>query len=226
MRPMRVVSWGNCFCEGRPIGAEHGRMSNCLRFSRGCALASRSSIRMVGICGLIRLAPWAVPRCRPTLPNGAHPISIDTSIGPLPLMMVLGVLSWVSGVRRPSCTDVLLFLGSGAAGLLSSRHIALFAVVATPIVARSVMQVLHRTTASKLIIGQIASRSVGSNRARLNWTILAVGLLATSVVDHSEVAAERGGDRESVPEGGGKNFFSEKDLPNHAATTPMHGGGI
>ena len=100
---------------------------------------------------------------------------------PFALMMVLGVLSWVSGVRRPSCTDVLLFLGSGAAGLLSSRHIALFAVVATPIVARSVMQVLHRTTASKLIIGQIASRSVGSNRARLNWTILAVGLLATSV---------------------------------------------
>lgn len=55
-------------------------------------------------------------------------------------LLLLGVLAWTYG-RRPQVTDVLLFVGTGAAGLLSARNIPLFAVVAAPIVSRAVGQI-------------------------------------------------------------------------------------
>lgn len=55
---------------------------------------------------------------------------------PFAVMLAIGVIGWLVGEKRPSWTDSLLFMGTGAAGLLSARHIPLFAIVAAPIVAR------------------------------------------------------------------------------------------
>lgn len=52
-------------------------------------------------------------------------------------LLLLGVMAWAYG-KRPAATDVLLFLGTAAAGLLSARNIPLFAVVAAPIVSRAI----------------------------------------------------------------------------------------
>ncbi|MEM7331456.1 MAG: hypothetical protein AAF490_05120 [Chloroflexota bacterium] len=55
---------------------------------------------------------------------------------PFVVMLTLGPLSWILDEKRPSLTDGLLFFGTGAAGLLSARHIPLFAIVAAPIICK------------------------------------------------------------------------------------------
>ena len=55
---------------------------------------------------------------------------------PFVVMLTLGPLSWILNEKRPSLTDSLLFFGTGAAGLLSARHIPLFAIVVTPIICK------------------------------------------------------------------------------------------
>lgn len=55
-------------------------------------------------------------------------------------LLLLGVLAWIYG-GRPELTDVLLFMGTGAAGLISARNIPLFAVVAAPIVSRALWHI-------------------------------------------------------------------------------------
>ncbi len=89
----------------------------------------------------------------------------QTYFWPFAGMLALGVLGWIfnksdavlagnpavseSGtVRRPATaqarvtiTELLLFWGTGAAGLVSARHIPLFAIVATPIIVRHWLRV-------------------------------------------------------------------------------------
>jgi hypothetical protein len=60
----------------------------------------------------------------------------QTFFWPFAAMLALGVLGWIFNKDRPTVTELLLFLGTGAAGLLSARHIPLFAIVATPIIVR------------------------------------------------------------------------------------------
>jgi len=96
---------------------------------------------------------------------------------PFAAMLALGVTGWVYSPRQPSFTDVLLFLGTGGAGLLSARHIPLFALVAAPIVARSWWAVLARTAVG----GWLApgpERPSGRGARFLNWSLLLLALLA------------------------------------------------
>jgi hypothetical protein len=51
-------------------------------------------------------------------------------------LIALGVLSWRLSPRPATVSELLLFGGTAVAGLISTRHIPLFAVAATPIVAR------------------------------------------------------------------------------------------
>jgi hypothetical protein len=51
-------------------------------------------------------------------------------------LIALGVLSWRLSPRPATVSELLLFGGTAVAGLISTRHISLFAVAATPIVAR------------------------------------------------------------------------------------------
>lgn len=56
---------------------------------------------------------------------------------PFGLLIIVGVISWAVAPKRPSWADLLLFLGTMASGLVSLRHIPIFAVVAAPIIARN-----------------------------------------------------------------------------------------
>jgi hypothetical protein len=98
---------------------------------------------------------------------------------PFALLMALGVVSWVRGQTRPSWTDVLLFLGTALGGLVSVRHIALFAVVSTPIIARSVECAVRGTALHALFTGGVGGAAPTPRKAHLNWALLAVGLLAS-----------------------------------------------
>jgi hypothetical protein len=124
----------------------------------------------------------------------------QTYFWPFAAMLALGVLGWVFGkndsavagvltaprtsaVMRPATahvtiTDLLLFMGTGAAGLLSARHIPLFAIVAAPILARSWLTVLP---GSRLAGGESMQQSAKPIFAVLNWLLLVVAV-GTAVV--------------------------------------------
>lgn len=73
----------------------------------------------------------------------------------------------------------MLFLGTAAAGLMSKRHIALFAVIATPIIARVLALSLQGTQAHAFLSGRGSDTPPTPQRRRLNWAVLVVGLVAT-----------------------------------------------
>ena len=94
---------------------------------------------------------------------------------PFAAMLALGVLGWVFQKERPTITDLLLFMGMGAAGLLSARHIPLFAIVAAPTLARSWLRI--GVDPKGLIKDE---KPLGSLFAVLNWLLLLLAL-ATAV---------------------------------------------
>ncbi|GAB4281464.1 MAG: hypothetical protein Kow0080_35000 [Candidatus Promineifilaceae bacterium] len=55
---------------------------------------------------------------------------------PFIAQIFLGTAAWAYSSRRPTASDLLLFLGTAFAGLVSARHIPLFAIVSVPIVSR------------------------------------------------------------------------------------------
>lgn len=99
---------------------------------------------------------------------------------PFAFLLLGGVAALVLSRRSVYLTDLLLFLGFGFAGLLSARHIPLFAVVAVPVISRA--------------LGGIrlpASRRAGL--VSLNWVILllllfAAGLWIATVLDQGQQA--------------------------------------
>ncbi len=95
---------------------------------------------------------------------------------PFAAMLFVGVASWAVAPRRPPWTDVLLFLGTAAAGLMSRRHIALFAIVATPVVARSLYDNLRATHVYRLV-HDAPDEPVGGVKRVLNAAILGVAVL-------------------------------------------------
>jgi hypothetical protein len=84
---------------------------------------------------------------------------------------------------RVTITELLLFLGTGAAGLLSARHIPLFAIVATPIIVRHWLSVGldPKGLAAKTAKVQ-DDKPLGSGLfVALNWLIL-LAAVATAVL--------------------------------------------
>jgi len=99
--------------------------------------------------------------------------------------------------KRPSATDLLLFLGTGCAGLLSARHIPLFALVSVPIVSRHLVFSLQGT-----LFAPIFSESPEVPFSRpifniVNWGILVVAVFmafvwtANTIIENEGVIAER-----------------------------------
>lgn len=112
---------------------------------------------------------------------------------PFAAMLALGVTGWVYSPRRPPLTDVLLFLGTGGAGLLSARHIPLFAIVAAPIVARSWWNVLAETRIHEAL--SPGSEQIPGRPARaFNWSLLILAFLAAFVW----VGVKAGGNDEAI----------------------------
>ncbi|GJM41017.1 MAG: hypothetical protein DHS20C20_12990 [Ardenticatenaceae bacterium] len=141
----------------------------------------------------------------------------QTYFWPFAGMLALGVLGWIfnkndlaavgvpavspSGtVRRPATaqvtiTELLLFLGTGAAGLVSARHIPLFAIVATPIIVRHWLSVgLDPKGFAKNTTNVQGDKPLGSGLfVVLNWVILLVAmgtavLYSITKIDNNETA--------------------------------------
>lgn len=100
---------------------------------------------------------------------------------PFAAMLGLGAVCWAAGARRPCASDVVLFMGTGMLGLVSRRHIAVFAVVATPILARAVAAAVSGRRAAALLTVANSAAAPAGRKARWNAVILVVGVLLTGV---------------------------------------------
>lgn len=95
---------------------------------------------------------------------------------PFAALLLLGVVGWAFG-RRPELTDVLLLLGTGAAALLSARNVPLFAVVAVPIVSRTLWQLWECARGEATDDGTEVSEGTRPALLALNFVLLAVFVL-------------------------------------------------
>lgn len=116
---------------------------------------------------------------------------------PFALLAGLGVISWVYSRERPTVTELLLFGGTAAAGLVSARNIPIFAVVVPAIVSRHLLSALSGTGAYPLLSGQATPPRPTRIMAALNWLVVALALLvavgwtAGEVLGNEEAIAAR-----------------------------------
>lgn len=96
---------------------------------------------------------------------------------PFAALLGLGAVSFAVSPKRPPLPDLLLFLGAGAAGLVSRRHIALFAIAATPVIARALTEAV-RDSPAYAILCQPRAEDIGPAKAWLNRSILVAGIAA------------------------------------------------
>jgi hypothetical protein len=94
---------------------------------------------------------------------------------PFAALIGLGVLALIFSPRRLGLTDLLLFGGTAGAGLLSARHIPLFALVAAPIACRYLAEALAHTKLRALVTPAPA-RPTPRGVAILNGLLLALAL--------------------------------------------------
>lgn len=97
---------------------------------------------------------------------------------PFALMMALGVISWIYSRARPTWSDLLLFGGTAAAGLLSARNIPFFAIIAAPIIARHLLLSAGPRT-YPLLSGQAAPPALSRSMSLLHTAVLVLALLVT-----------------------------------------------
>lgn len=143
---------------------------------------------------------------------------------PFGFVMALGVVTWVRSPTQPSWSDVLLFLGTAAAGLWSRRHIALFAVIATPIIARSLEQSLRGTKAHAVMCARDGDTPPTLQRLRLNWVLLIVALAATVGWDVRRLSKTTSAIATTYPVGA-VDFLEREGLASaHGYNTYMWGG--
>jgi hypothetical protein len=105
---------------------------------------------------------------------------------PFALLLLGGAAVLVLSQRKVGWTNLLLFFGFGFAGLLSARHIPLFAVVAAPVVSRALADV----------------RVPASRRPRLvaiNWVILLLVVTLAGVWVADKLAEDRAAEAERYP---------------------------
>ncbi len=117
---------------------------------------------------------------------------------PFAIMVLLGTLALIFSPKRPSFTDLLLYFGTAAAGFLSARHIPLFTVIAAPIIARHVTNIVGQTRFASLVEEPDPAGVTKPVRslAILNWIVLLAaifGVLAWTLVkvDNNQEAIAR-----------------------------------
>ncbi len=107
-------------------------------------------------------------------------------------LMVLGVVAWGLSRQRPTWTELLLFLGTFAAGLLSARHIPIFALAAAPIVSRHLLPALENTPLYSTLAGQGPDLK---GLPAVNWLLIFIALLGIlgwtgqTILDNDKVIA-------------------------------------
>jgi len=118
---------------------------------------------------------------------------------PFAVMLFLGVISWLFSQERPVWSELLLFLGTAAAGLLSARHIPLFAVVSTPIVARHLLSAFTGSRVYPLLSGRMPEPTLTRTFAALNWVILLLALVAGGVWTARKISGNEEAIRKTYP---------------------------
>jgi len=93
-------------------------------------------------------------------------------------VMALGVVSLLWSRERPTATEALLFLGTAAAGLMSLRHIPLFAVVSAPAIARHLLGSVGHPRLHDVLSGRAPAAVQPRVFGWLNRAILALALFA------------------------------------------------
>lgn len=112
-----------------------------------------------------------------------------TFFWPFAAMLALGVLGFIYSQRRVTATDVLLFLGTGAAGLLSARHIPLFAIVAAPILARHGLAALRGTAVYPVLSGEKEETPTTRGMQALNWLVLLLAVFGGLIWTVTKIGA-------------------------------------
>jgi len=112
---------------------------------------------------------------------------------PFAAMLAAGVISFIYSRRRVTFSDILLFFGTGAAGLLSARNIPLFALVAVPVIARHALSALNQTKLYPALSGEVEAAEPAGVMQVLNWLILVVALLGAlgwtlSTIENNDTA--------------------------------------
>ncbi|MCB8990215.1 MAG: hypothetical protein H6665_06315 [Ardenticatenaceae bacterium] len=97
-------------------------------------------------------------------------------------MMALGLLAFALSRKRPSLTDLLLFLGTAGMGLISARHIPLFTVAAASVIARALLASLEGTRLHAFFTGESSIANRQSSIANLLNGLLLLLALATAVL--------------------------------------------
>jgi hypothetical protein len=126
---------------------------------------------------------------------------------PFAALLAIGLLAMIAGQRKssladgkipltggkPTLTDVLLFGGTAAAGLLSARNIPIFAIVASPVICRHLLLALAETRLYPFLDGQ--SREPAPGRlVVLNWLLF----LAAIVAGATWTLAKMGGNEAAI----------------------------
>jgi hypothetical protein len=117
---------------------------------------------------------------------------------PFAALVGLGGIGWAFSPQRPTWSDLLLFCGTAFAGLVSARHIPLFAVVAAPIVCRH----LQGTITALWDGGQRTEdgrKSLPSVLAGLNWLLVGLAVVGVVVWSASVIVANETAVAERYP---------------------------
>ncbi len=97
---------------------------------------------------------------------------------PFAVMMGVGVGSWLFSRQRPYWTEMLLFFGGAAMGLLSARNIPLFAVAVTPGIARHLLAGFRGRPLYPLLSGAQSEPVLPAALRSLNWLLAGLAVLA------------------------------------------------
>ncbi|MCP4417856.1 MAG: hypothetical protein GY805_14625 [Chloroflexi bacterium] len=139
-------------------------------------------------------------------------------------MMALGVLSFVYSQRTVTWTDLLLFGGPAAGGLISARHIPLFAIAAAPIIARHLLSSLSQTRLYPLASGTSPQTAPTRFLQILNGGVLLLMLLLGAVWLQTRLAGNEAALERTFPVAA-VDFMEEAGLTNARIYNTYEWGG-
>jgi hypothetical protein len=142
---------------------------------------------------------------------------------PFAALFFLGIFSWLVSRGRPAWTDVLLFCALAAAGLLSVRHIPLFAIVAAPIVARYLTLAAKPTRLRSLTVDPPPG-PLGPGKLALNAALLLLALLAAGLWSAQRVANNAAAIQGNYPVAAA-DYLLETGLGDSGGYNTYHWGG-
>ena len=106
-----------------------------------------------------------------------------TQFWPFAIMVALGIIVLVFSNQRPTFSQLLLFGGTAAAGFLSARHIPLFTIIATPVIAGHLAIIMKNSRFVSLL--QTDDTKEMEKPARMfvifNWVILLFAIFGAGV---------------------------------------------